>query len=166
MSPITEIQIAERAERIVNATAAKHGVAPDTFTATQREDARQAARAELEYESDPHVQALQAANEENRQLKAQLAALQTRGAVSAPSGKAPFNAEIVRGRLGSAFYGMSNNQKIAAAGEDPSRVDLVELKRLFGRGADTQSALDYSRQNGADYARKRELAKLLDIYGG
>src|SRR5579872_2655232 len=159
----TEQQVIARAEQIINSNAAKHGVDPITFSSAQREDARNTAREQLTLENDPHYMALQASREENRQLQAQLTALQSRGPVAPPSGKASFIAEQVRGRLGSAFYTMSNAQKIAAAGEDPSRVNPAELKKLFGRGSDTKAALDYSRQNPSDYARKRELAKLLDL---
>jgi hypothetical protein len=60
---------------------------------------------------------------------------------------------------------LSQAQKITAAGENPSEVNPAELKKLFGRGADTAKALDYSRHNPTDYARKRELARLLDIDG-
>jgi hypothetical protein len=165
MTTITEASINERAQQIINATARKHNVDPSTFTSAQRDDAKQTAREQLEYENDPHVQALQASQEENRQLKAQIEALRSRGPLAPPSGKARFNADQVRGRLGAAFYGMSQTQKIAAAGEDPGTVNTTELKRLFGRGCDTEAALDYSRQNPADYARRRELARLLDLYG-
>lgn len=166
MSTISEAQINQRAQEIINSTAAKYGIDSATFTTAQREDARNAAKEQLEYESNPHVQALQASQEEVRQLKAQLDALQQRGPVSVPSGKAPFNNDVIRGRLGSTFYTLSQNQKIAAAGIDPSTVNAQELKKLFGRGCDAKAALDYSRQNPGDYAKKRELAKLLDIYGG
>jgi hypothetical protein len=166
MSTYTETQLIERTHQIVNATAAKHGVDPETFTTAHRADARNAAREQLEYENDPHVQALQASQEENRHLKAQLDALRSRGPVSVPSGRAPLNAAQVRGRLGNTFYTLSNAQKITAAGIDPSTVNVAELKKLFARGCDTKAALDYSRQAPSDYAKKRELAKLLDLYGG
>ncbi len=164
---ITDMQITERAEQIINANAAKYKVDPSTFTAAQRQDARDAAKAQLEYESDPKVQALSAANEEIRQLKAQLEAARSRGPASAPAGRAPFVAEQIRGRIGNAtWFTLSNDAKIRAAGEDPANVSIPELKKLFGRGADTAKALDYSKQNPSDYAKKRELAKLLDLYGG
>lgn len=165
MSTITEHQITERANQIINSTAAKHGVDPASFTTGQREDARNSAREQLELESNPHYMALQQANEKNRQLEAQIAALSSRGPVSAPSATAPFNAAQVRGRLGSTFYSLSNSQKISAAGVDPASVNIAELKKLFGRGSDSKAALDYSRQAPSDYSKKRELAKLLDIYG-
>lgn len=166
MTTISEIAIAERATKIINATALKHKVDPATFTPAQIEDAKQSARQELELESNPHYMALQQANEKNKQLEAQLSALQSRGPVAPPSGKAPFIAEQVRGRIGNAtWFTLSNDAKIRAAGEDPTNVSIPELKKLFGRGADTAKALDYSKQNPSDYARKRELARLLDVYG-
>jgi hypothetical protein len=163
---ITPEAINARTQQIVNANAAKHNVEPASFSTSQLEDARATASAQLELEGNPHYQALQVSREENRQLQAQLEALRSRGPVAAPSGKSPFIAELVRGRLGATFYTLSNNQKILAAGEDPSSVNPAELKKLFGRSADSKAALDYSRQNPSDYAKKRELARLLDIYGG
>lgn len=163
---ITQEQINARAQQIISSTAARHGVDPSTFTQDQIDDAKRTAAEQLTLESDPHYMALQASREENRQLKAQLEALQSRGPVAAPSGKAPFNADQVRGQLGATFYTLSQSQKIAAAGVDPSTVHVEELRRLFSRKADTKAALDYSRQAPSDYAKKRELAKLLDIYGG
>jgi hypothetical protein len=162
---VTEQQINERAQQIIDANAARYGVDPNSFTSSQREDAKRTAAEQLQYESNPHVQALQASQEENRQLKAQLEALRSRGPVAPPSGKAPFNAAQVRGRLGASFYQMSQSQRIVAAGQDPTSVNVHELKKLFGRGADTAAALDYSRQAPSDYARKRELARLLDLDG-
>jgi hypothetical protein len=162
---ITPEQIEARARQIINANAAKHGIDPDSCTTAQREDAKHAAIEQLEYESNPHVQALEAEREKTRLLEAQLAALRSRGPVAPPSGKAPFNAAQVRGRLGASFYQMSQSQKILAAGVDPSTVNVHELKKLFGRGADTAMALDRSRQNPSDYARLRELARLLDLDG-
>jgi hypothetical protein len=166
MSTFTETQLNERTNQIIAKNAAEHKVDPSSFTTAQREDARNFAREQLTLETNPHYMALQTSREENRQLQAQLAALQSRGPIAPPAGRAPFNEAQVRGRLGATFYGLSNAQKIAAAGENPNDVNLSELRKLFGRGCDTKAALDYSRQNPSDYARKRELSKLLDIYGG
>lgn len=165
MPNYNEAQISERAQQIISANAAKHNVDPASFTSAQREDARNIAIQQLEFETDPRVIALQASQEENRQLKAQNEALRSRGPVAPPSGQAPFNAAQVRGRLGNTFFTLSNNQKISAAGVDPASVNVEELRRLFGRGADCKKALDYSRQNPSDYAKKREIARLLDLYG-
>lgn len=166
MSTLTEAQINERTQFIINKNAQNSGLHPDDFTEAQRQDARNFAIEQLEYENDPKVQALQAANEEIRQLRAQNEALKSRGPASAPAGRAPFVAEQVRGRIGNAtWFTLSYDAKIRAAGEDPSNVNLTELRKLFGRGADTAKALDYSKQNPTDYAKKRELAKLLDLYG-
>ena len=165
MTQISEAAIAARAEQIIAANAANYKMDPASFTTAQIEDARQTAREQLEHESDPRVIALEAEREKTRLLEAQLAALRSRGPVAPPSGKAPFNAAQVRARLGPAFYQMSQSQKIAAAGEDPSTVNVAELKKLFGRGANTEYALDYSRASASDYAKKRELARLLDLDG-
>jgi len=166
MSAITEAQINERTQAIINKNAENSGLHPDNFTDAQRQDARNFAIEQLKYENDPKVQALQAANEEIRQLRAQNEALRSRGPVAAPAGRAPFVAEQIRGRIGNAtWFTLSNDAKIRAAGEDPANVSIPELKNLFGRGADTAKALDYSRQNPSDYAKKRELARLLDVYG-
>jgi hypothetical protein len=167
MSNYTEAQINERTNQIIAKNAAEHKVDPSSFTPSQREDARNFAREQLTLETNPHYMALQTSREENRQLQAQLDALRSRGPQSAPAGKAHFVAEQVRGRIGNAtWFTLSNDAKIRAAGEDPANVSIPELKKLFGRGCDTAKALDYSKQNPSDYARKRELARLLDVYGG
>lgn len=162
---INENTITERANKIIAANAAKHGVDALSFTSEQRDEAKRIALEQLTTEADPHYQAYQQEREKNRVLEAQLETLRNSRPAPKESVSAPFNHQQVRGRLGSAFYTLSASQKIAAAGIDPATVNAKELQKLFGRGSDTAAALDYSRQSPADYTKKREIAKLLDIYG-
>lgn len=157
------------ADNIIRQAAAKNGLTIDQIPQEAREDALRFARASFEEnakkEKDPYYRMYQEEKAAHDLTKNQLGAMSQSRNAAATSHRAPIQMEVARGQAGNAWYSLTDQQKAQSIGwTEP--IDRDELFRLFGVGADTHTVVDYSRSNGPRYARLRELAKALGIYGG
>jgi hypothetical protein len=60
---------------------------------------------------------------------------------------------------------LTDAQKIAALGVDPSTVNLVEAKKIFGRGADAQLGIALMKSDPTRYKVLKESALATGRYG-
>jgi hypothetical protein len=63
------------------------------------------------------------------------------------------------------WFQLSRDQKVASLGVEPSSVDMVQLRALFGKHSDAALAVDYMKTNPYRYRQLREVAKALDVTG-
>lgn len=166
-----EVAIKAAADNVIRAAAAKAGMRFEDVPVEAREDALRFARASFEEnakkQADPYYRMYCEEKAAHDLTKNQLGAVsQSRNAAAtSASHKAPIQMEVARGQAGNQWYAFTDAQKAQSVGWNEP-IDRDELERLFAVGADTHTVVDYSRSNPARYARLRELAKALNIYGG
>jgi hypothetical protein len=165
-----EVAIKAAADNIIRAAAAKNGLTIDQIPQEAREDALRFARASFEEnakkEADPYYKMYCEEKAAHYLTKNQLGAIsQSRNAAATSANhKAPILAEVAQAQAGNQWYTLSDSQKAQSVGwAEP--IDRDELYRLFAVGADSHTVVDYQRSNGQRFARLRELAKVLHIYG-
>lgn len=163
-----EVAIKAAADNIIRAAAAKNGMRFEDVPVEAREDAYRFAKASLEDEakkqSDPYYRMYQEEKAAHDLTKNQLGAMSQSRNAAATTSRAPIQAEVARGQAGNQWYSYTDAQKAQSVGWNEP-IDRDELFRLFAVGADTHTVVDYQRSNGPRYARLREVAKALNIYG-
>lgn len=166
-----EVAIKAAANQMIAAAAQKGGYTIDQIPQEAKDDALAFARAsfadEAKKQNDPYYRMYIEEKQAHDLTKNQLGAMsQSRdAAATSATYKAPIKMEVARAQMGQQWFLCTDAQKVQAVGwTEP--VDRDELHRLFGAGADSHYVVDYQRSNGARYARMREVAKALSIYGG
>jgi hypothetical protein len=155
--------------RIITATCAKHGIQPADLPAGAVEDARRSAREMVESDarkaSNEYYHLYEAQKRENEALKSQLGAVRENRAAKADT-RTVDTMEQVRERVGRAtWFQLSESGKLTALGLDPSTVDKMQLRTLFGAKTDTALAVDFAKTNPYRYRQLRQAALALNITG-
>lgn len=165
MTSITEAQINERAEQIINAAMEKHGIA-DRAQVPQSavDDAKQTAKEQLEHEANPFYQQYLEEKQRRELAESQLNALQTARTNTTAHAVAKVSTERVKAQMGADWYRLTDAQRLAAIGADPN-TDRELLRKLFGRGAQSAFVVDFQKGQPQRYADLREAARAIGIYG-
>ncbi len=165
-----EISIRLAANQMIAAAAQRGGYSIDSIPEEAKLDAYNHVKAsfaeEAKKQNDPFYRMYIEEKASHDLTKNQLGAMsQSRNAAATSATyKAPISMELARGQVGNSWYTLTDAQKAQAVGwTEP--VDRDELHRLFAVGADSHYVVDYSRSNGPRFARLREVAKALNIYG-
>ena len=98
-------------------------------------------------------------------MKSQLGAVRENRAAKADT-RTVDTMEQVRERVGRAtWFQLSESGKLTALGLDPSTVDKMQLRTLFGAKTDTALAVDFAKTNPYRYRQLRQAALALNITG-
>jgi hypothetical protein len=165
-----EVTIRAAANQMIAAAAQRGGYSIDSVPEEAKLDAYNHVKAsfaeEAKKQNDPYYRMYIEEKASHDLTKNQLGAMsQSRNAAATSATyKAPIQMEVARGQCGNSWYTLTDAQKVQAVGWNEP-VDRDELHRLFAVGADGHYAADYQRSNGPRYARLREVAKALNIYG-
>ena len=169
---ITEAAVNQAADKIISSTCAKYGIQPSQLPAGAVEDARRAAREMVESDarkdSNEYYHLYNQEKQARESAEATLKAVRENRNIAANTAdhRHTVTAERARGLMGrEQWYMCTEAQKIQAVDVDPTSVDKVQLRALFGRGHSTADAVDFSKANPRRYAALREVAKALNIYG-
>jgi hypothetical protein len=172
--PEQEAAINAEQNRIIAANCAKHGIQANQLTEGQIADARRTAEQNVEREqalaSDPHYARAEQLQEENRQLKMQLAAMKDSRPSPAPNGavqNANLTYERAIARVGRANWcAMSSDQRLASCGISPNEVGATtkdEIRAVFGSNSDSSRASDLMKVSPAKYARLKLIGLALGL---
>lgn len=165
----TEAAITAAADKIIASTCQKHGITPADLPAGAVDEARRVAKEMVESDarnqSNEYFHLYEAQKKETELLKAQLGAVRE-NKVARTDSRVVTSMERVRDTMGrSTWFQLTRDQKVASLGVDPSSVDMVQLRNLFGKHTDTAYAVDYMKTNPFRYRQLREVAKALDVTG-
>ncbi|MGA8742978.1 MAG: hypothetical protein WB561_17460 [Terracidiphilus sp.] len=165
----TETAIQEAANKLIKAAAEKNGLTFEQVPQAAKDDAYRFARESIESEAvlanNPSHQLYLQAKQENALLKAQLGAVRENRTAKADN-RTVDTMERVRDTMGRAtWFQLSRDQKVASLGVEPSSVDMVQLRTLFGKHTDTALAVDFAKTSPYRYKQLREVAKALDVTG-
>jgi hypothetical protein len=161
--------IREAADKIISSTCQKHGTTPDQLPAGAIDDARRVAaemvESDVRNQQNEYYLLYEAQKKEMELLKAQLGAVRE-NKVARTDNRTVDSMERVRDQMGRAtWFQLSRDQKVASLGVEPSSVDMVQLRALFGKHTDTALAVDFMKTNPYRYRQLREVALALDVTG-
>jgi hypothetical protein len=171
---ITESAVNQAAEAIIQTNCNRHGMSREQFPADGVEEARRIARQELEADAalkaNPLFLQLEAERAARLQAEATLAAVsQSRANPNAQSVRTGPDPNVVRAQLGEVQWKMlSDNGRLQACGIQPSSVtpvELLEAKKLFGRGMVSSYSSNFFKQDQARYQHLKRIAVVLNIQG-
>jgi hypothetical protein len=168
---IDEVAVAAETERLLKVAAERNGTTYEAvkehYEAAAREQALKAVQ-NAAAENGLFERLYKAERQQRQVAEQQLEAIRTQGVKhNSPAGGPPVSAEQAKARAGAHqwLHKMTDAQKIAALGVDPSTVNPKEAAKLFGRGADTKLATDLHKADPAKYRVLREVAIALGSYG-
>jgi hypothetical protein len=169
---IDETAVKAEAQRILANLASKHNRTVDSFDAEVADRAVEQARTNLEQaakdESNPYKKLYEAERQQREIVENTLQSIRTQGQKHSTSvGGPPVNAEQAKARAGAFQWNhkLTDSQKVAALGVDPSTVNLAEAKKIFGRGSDPKLGSDLMKSDPVKYRTLREVARAVGSYG-
>jgi hypothetical protein len=171
---IEEAAIRQAADQIIRTSAAKHGMTFEQVPQDAKDDAyRYAAAAYAEDQAqkvNPVYAQLQAEREAHRITQMTLDAVkQTRPAVGTNGSPSSLNPDIVRAQMGEGEWrALTDNGRLQVCGINPAtvtQVEILEAKKVFGRGTDTHYAANLAKQDWTRYKHLKNLAIVLGIQG-
>ena len=169
---VTEAAITAATDSIIASTCQRRGITPADLPPGAVEDARRAAtemiQSEAAKESNEYYHLYNQEKQARETAEATLKAVRENRTVAANTvdHRHTVTAERARDLMGrNQWFCLTDAQKIQAVDVDPSSVDRLQVRALFGKGADSHTAVDFQRSNPRRYAALREVAKVLNIYG-
>jgi hypothetical protein len=166
---ITEAAVNQAADRLIQASCQKHGIAVADLPASAIEDARRTAREMVE--SDQRNQQNEFFHLYNKEKAARESAEAQLGAVrdgrtARADARTVDSMEQVRDRMGRpTWFQLSEAGKLTALGLDPSTVDKTQLRSLFGAKSDCAYAVDFQKVQPYRYRQLKQAALALNITG-
>jgi hypothetical protein len=168
-----EFAIQTTTNDLIRKAAAKSGMRFEDVPVEAREDALRYTKAafaeEQAVKANPLYAQLQAEREAHRLTKMQMDAVkQTR--IGAPSNaKGGPDPNVVRAQLGeNNWRALTDNGRLQACGINPatvSPVEILEAKKVFGRGMDSHYSSNLSKQDWGRYQHLKRIAVVLNIQG-
>jgi hypothetical protein len=171
LSEAEEASIRSEATKIIAAAAVKGGYSADQIPTEARQDALNFARRNFieqkALKSNPLWETLEAERAAHQQTRKELEAFaQVRPQpVSNTRDNGP-DPNVVRARMGEGNWrALTDAGRLKACGVDPASVtegEIIQARRIFGRGADTHAAVDLSK---ADFGRYKHLKRIAVVMG-
>ena len=164
-SPVTDFDVEQESQRLLRVAAQRNGITVADIPADVVQQARDEARKLLERsagdENNPYKRMYEEQLKRAEVAESTLTSVREQGQKhSTPAGGPPVSAEQAKARAGNLawLHQMTDVQKVAALGVDPSTVSLKEAKQVFGKGADPKLGSDLMKVDPARYKTLKQVA--------
>jgi hypothetical protein len=149
-----------------------NGLSADVIREQVKEEAIAQARKNLEQSAadanNPYKAMYEREREQREIVENTLQSIRAQGQKSSTSaGGPPVSAAQAQARAGAHEWNhrLTDSQKIAALGVDPSTVNLAAAKKIFGRGADAKLGIDLMKSDPSRYKVLKQVALATGRYG-